>query len=178
MAITTPQITLYTAHHCPFAHRVQIALRELNLPFRTTLIDITQPRTKDYLAINPSGQVPALDYNGRVLTESALIVQFLADTRPFGKPALQRTESDVVEAAMKRYEIGRFVEAFMRTHALFDAVVFALGGREVKSVKAGTYLEAVVKNVEPLLGDAAPFVGGERSLTMAEVSRGPVLDLL
>ena len=30
-------ITLYTAHHCPYAHRAQIALRELSLPFTTNL---------------------------------------------------------------------------------------------------------------------------------------------
>jgi hypothetical protein len=49
-----PKITLYTAHHCPFAHRSQIVLRELGLQFETVLVDIAIPRTPEYLAINPA----------------------------------------------------------------------------------------------------------------------------
>ncbi len=74
-----PKITLYTAHHCPYAHRTQIALRELGLEFATVLIDIMIPRTHEYLTINPGGMVPALTYDDLALTESGLISQFLVD---------------------------------------------------------------------------------------------------
>jgi glutathione S-transferase len=167
MAIMAPQITLYTAHHCPFAHRVQIALRELGLPFTTILVDILAPRTAEYLAINPTGMVPALSYNGRILTESGLIAQFLVDT--FGGNHLQKASSEAV-GALERYETAHFVDAFTRVHSLFDAVVFATGEEQDKREKAENYVAAVVKTLEPLLADAQPFFGGSRRLTFAEVS--------
>lgn len=60
-----------------------IALREAGLPFELVL---ASPKTKqladgsDYRAINPKGQVPALLLDdGQLLTEGAVIVQYIAD---------------------------------------------------------------------------------------------------
>lgn len=63
-----------------------IILRESGLDFSTIKVDLATKRTEhdeDYLAINPKGQVPALLLNeGALLTEGAVIVQFLADQVP------------------------------------------------------------------------------------------------
>ncbi len=63
-----------------------IILRESGLDFSTVNVDLATKRTEsneDYLAINPKGQVPALLLDdGSLLTESAVIVQFLADKVP------------------------------------------------------------------------------------------------
>ncbi|KAH6643704.1 thioredoxin-like protein [Boeremia exigua] len=166
----TPQIKLYTAHHCPFAHRVQIALRELGLTFDTVLVDITTPRTPEYLAINSTGMVPALLYDGRILTESGLICQFLVDQYPESR--LVKTSSEE-GGALQRYMISCFVEVFSKTHAIFDAVVYSLGSQEEKASIAEQYIEAVAKNVEPFLQDSAPFFGGASEVTLAEVLAGP-----
>jgi glutathione S-transferase len=165
------KITLYTAHHCPFAHRVQIALRELSLDFETCLVDITIPRTPEYLAINPNGMVPALVYNDLVLTESGLICQFLADSY---HSHLVIPSSDP-QGALQRFKIGYFVDTYSsKAHKLFDSVIFA-HGIEAKTGMANKYIDAVAKYVEPLLVDSASFFGGSDRLTLAEVSdRGPV----
>ena len=158
-------ITLYTAHHCPFAHRVQIALRELGLQFETALVDITVPRTPDYLAINPSGMVPALAYNGHILTESGLISQFLVDSH-----TSHLYPSTVgLDGAFQRFKIGYFVDTFFsKAHKSFDAIVFSpIAG--AKASMAEEYISAVVKHVEPLLADAEPFLGGSNRLTLGEV---------
>lgn len=160
-----PTITLYTAHHCPFAHRVQIALRELELKFETYLVDITVPRIPDYLAINPSGMVPALVYGNLVLTESGLICQFLADTYP---SHLLKASTDA-GGAVQRFQIGQFVDTyFSKAHSLFDSTVFS-NNSDTKKDMATKYVEAIARNVEPLLVDAAPFFGGSNRQTMAEV---------
>jgi glutathione S-transferase len=76
----TPRVS--PAHHCPWARRAQIALRELCLEFKSVLVDINATRTPEYLAINPCGLVPALVYVGHVVTESGFITQFLVDSNP------------------------------------------------------------------------------------------------
>src|SRR6187402_1527415 len=81
-SVSAPSITLYTNYGCPWAHRAQIALAELGLEFKTEIIDLTVPRTPEYLKINPRGLVPALDYNGTIITESGIVAQFLADAHP------------------------------------------------------------------------------------------------
>lgn len=57
-SLPTPEIILYTNHGCPWAHRAHIALAELGLPFQEEIIDLSVPRTPEYLAVNPRGLVP------------------------------------------------------------------------------------------------------------------------
>ncbi|KAK2936830.1 Glutathione S-transferase, N-terminal [Fusarium oxysporum f. sp. vasinfectum] len=75
-------ITLYTNHACPFAHRAHITLAELGLPVKEEIIDLNTPRSPEYLQINPRGLVPTIIYNGEIITESAIVAQFLADAHP------------------------------------------------------------------------------------------------
>jgi glutathione S-transferase len=63
-----------------------IALREAGLPFELEAVDLAAKTTaggKSYLTINPKGYVPALVLDdGEVITEGAVIVQYVADQRP------------------------------------------------------------------------------------------------
>ncbi|MBN9580751.1 MAG: glutathione transferase GstA [Afipia sp.] len=60
-----------------------IALKEAGLPFDLVKVDLKAKKLadgSDYLAVNPKGQVPALDIdNAGLLTEGAVIVQAVAD---------------------------------------------------------------------------------------------------
>lgn len=47
--MATPKITLYTNFGCPWAHRAQIAVKELGLDYETVIIDLQTPRTPEYL---------------------------------------------------------------------------------------------------------------------------------
>lgn len=161
----TPKITLYTSYACPWAHRSQIALRELGLPFETVIVDLSVPRTPAYLAINPRGLVPALDYNGIILTESAIVSQFLVDSHP---SHLEKASSDD-GGPLQRARINFFVDTFIgKLNPLYMAALRA-GVGEAKDGAARGIVDAVVKELEPLLGDAGPFFGGSDRLTLAEV---------
>jgi glutathione S-transferase len=63
-----------------------IVARELGLDIKIERMDgktHTYDGGKDYYAVNPKGSVPALQLdNGELLTEGAVIVQYLADQKP------------------------------------------------------------------------------------------------
>jgi glutathione S-transferase len=162
---TTPTIELYTNHRCPWAHRAHIILSELNLPFTEHIIDLNVPRSPSYLAINPRGLVPTLIYNGEIIPESGIVAQFLADAHP---SHLVKTSNEP-GGALQRARIAFFVDALIsKVNPHFYAGVRAKDAQELE--EAGKLLvAAVVKEVEPLLKDAAPFFGGSSRLTMAEV---------
>jgi len=76
---------LYLAPHaCSFA--VHIAAREAGLDFTPVWVDLRAKKLadgSDYSKINPKGQVPALQTDdGQVLTEVAVILQYIADQKP------------------------------------------------------------------------------------------------
>jgi len=82
--MATDPTLYYTPGACSLSPH--IALREADLAFQLVRVDL---RTKkladggDWLAINPKGYVPALRLpDGQVLTEGAVIVQYIADLRP------------------------------------------------------------------------------------------------
>ena len=64
-----------------------IALREADVPFELVQVDLAEKKLKasgaSYLSINPKGYVPAITLeNGELLTEGAIIVQYIADQKP------------------------------------------------------------------------------------------------
>src|SRR4029079_7125076 len=66
-----------------------ILLHELGLHHDAERVDLKTKRTendRDYLAINPKGAVPALELDsGDVLTENAVILQYLGDRSSIGE---------------------------------------------------------------------------------------------
>lgn len=72
----------YSKGACSLA--VRIAIHEMNIPCQFESVDTKAKKTEtgaDYLAINPKGSVPALQLdNQEILTENAVIQQYLADT--------------------------------------------------------------------------------------------------
>ncbi|HXH30070.1 MAG TPA: glutathione transferase GstA [Bacteriovoracaceae bacterium] len=62
-----------------------IVLSELNMVYELEAVDLTTKTTVngDYKKINPKGLVPAMRLdNGEILTEGAIISQYLADQKP------------------------------------------------------------------------------------------------
>jgi glutathione S-transferase len=62
-----------------------IVLNELNMVFQTEVVDLAAKTSAsgDFRTINAKGSVPALKMeNGEILTEGAVIMQYLADQKP------------------------------------------------------------------------------------------------
>jgi glutathione S-transferase len=90
---------LYSMQRSGNSYKVRLALALLNAPYRAIEIDILrgESRTPEFLAKNPSGQVPLLEVeDGRFLAESNAILWYVAggtslapDTRIERAEALQ-----------------------------------------------------------------------------------------
>ncbi|MCD9029910.1 glutathione S-transferase N-terminal domain-containing protein [Luteimonas sp. BDR2-5] len=59
-----------------------IALQWIGVPFTATIVDGTDIKQPDFLALNPAGAVPVLVDGDWVLTQNAAILNYLADTFP------------------------------------------------------------------------------------------------
>lgn len=109
-------IKLYNFPRSGHAHRVELMLSLLQLPTELVYVDLAKGAHKqaDYLAINPFGQVPAIDDQGVVLADSNAILVYLAQkygngrwlpTDPVGAANVQRWLS--VTAGPIAYGVAR-----------------------------------------------------------------------
>ncbi|MCU1748146.1 glutathione S-transferase family protein [Pseudomonas sp. 6D_7.1_Bac1] len=94
-------IKLYNFPRSGHAHRVELMLSLLELPTELIFVDLAKGAHKqpDFLALNPFGQVPVIDDQGVVLTDSNAILVYLAQkygkgrwlpTDPVGAAKVQR----------------------------------------------------------------------------------------
>ena len=89
-------LTLVSFDLCPYVQRAAIALAEKGVPFERRTVDLAN-RPDWFKAISPLGKVPLLQVGEAVLFESAVIVEYLEDTRA---PALH--PDDPLERARHR----------------------------------------------------------------------------
>lgn len=75
-------IQLYRHSLSGHSHRVQLMLSLLQLPTQLQDVDLMKAAHKqaDFLAMNPFGQVPVLEDNGVILSDSNAILLYLART--------------------------------------------------------------------------------------------------
>src|SRR5262245_37217357 len=79
-------MTMRLYHHpmSSNARRARMTAIHLGTKLDLVVVDLGngEQRRPDFLRLNPNGQVPVLDDDGFVLTESHAIMQYLADTTP------------------------------------------------------------------------------------------------
>jgi glutathione S-transferase len=79
-------LTLYDYLPSQNGYKIRLLLNHLERPYRTELVSIFEGHGQrpEYLAINPTGAVPAISLDdGRVLAESNAILFFLAQATPY-----------------------------------------------------------------------------------------------
>jgi len=103
-------LIFYSGWFCPFVQRSWIALEERKIPYQYKEVN---PYKKEphFLAINPKGLVPAVEYNGKALYESLVICEFLEDAYPSHTPHL--LPSNPYERARARLWIDHISKTFL-----------------------------------------------------------------
>ncbi|UVA79859.1 glutathione S-transferase family protein [Pandoraea commovens] len=140
--------------HC---HRIELMLNLLDLPYEAIDVDLATGENKQpaYLAINPFGQVPAIDDDGVILADSNAILVYLA-TRYDAKHAWLPQDA-VAAAHVQRWLSVAAGDLAFGAAAARVAVVFNRGVDTTAMVERGvlllTRLEAHLTAV-----NAMPFV--------------------
>src|SRR5438309_7556392 len=129
---------LYSMQRSGNSYKVRLALALLNAPYRAIEVDILrgESRTPDFLAKNPSGQVPLLEVaEGRYLAESNAILWYVCGGTPLAP-----------ESRIERAEALQWM--FFEQHALepnIGAAYFWLalvkGGRDLQSHALEDWME-------------------------------------
>ena len=86
--------TLYSMQRSGNSYKARLALAQLGIPYRLVEVDILrgESRTPEFLAMNPSGQVPLLEIPpGRYISESNAILWYLAGGTALAVELLLRT---------------------------------------------------------------------------------------
>ena len=88
---------LYGFPPSPNTWKVRAVAAQLGGAIDLELVDLTKPRTPDYLALNPTGRTPTLVDGDFVLWESNAIMQYLAGRAPNPLwPNDARTRADIM----------------------------------------------------------------------------------
>ncbi|KAJ7072667.1 glutathione-S-transferase [Mycena amicta] len=75
------ELIFHAGWFCPFVQRSWICLEEKGIPYQYNEVN-PYKKEKAFLAINPKGLIPALEYHGKALYESLIICEFLEDAYP------------------------------------------------------------------------------------------------
>lgn len=114
--------------------------------------------------------MPVLRYKtdniDQVLTESALIVQFLVELHP--SHITPQLDSDDA-TALFRWRMNFFTDTWFKQVNPLIFKLLGAGNAKQQEQKVDELVGAVAKQIEPLLQDANPFFGGSQKITGAEV---------
>ena len=95
-------IKLYRHPLSGHAHRVELMLSLLKLPYELLFVDLAkgEHKSSEFLSINVFGQVPVIDDNGTLISDSNAILVYLA--KQYGGDSWQ-TPDPLAEARIQRW---------------------------------------------------------------------------
>ncbi|WP_068825005.1 glutathione S-transferase family protein [Pseudomonas sp. BMS12] len=153
-------IKLYRHPLSGHAHRVELMLSLLNLPTELVFVDLANGAHKkaEYLAINAFGQVPVIDDNGTLLSDSNAILVYLA--KRYGSGSWQLNDP-LHEARVQRW---LSVAAGQVAYGPAAARLITVFGAAFNADEVITRAHALLKVMDSELA-ASPFlVGNEPSI--------------
>src|ERR1700719_255587 len=198
-------LVLYNAPQSTCSQRVRFTLHEKGLAFSELKLDLFSgdQLRPGYLKINPNGVVPSLVHDGRVIIDSAVIIEYLSEVFPEPTPLVPHDA--VARAAMRSFiryidevptpavRVPSYNIAFLphyRDMSQADFVALAeskplrkefllsMGRTGFSAEEMNKALErlrrAIVRMSETLRASGGPWLMGP-DLTLADVAMMPVL---
>lgn len=158
-------IKLHRVAKSGHSHRAELMLAFLDLPYETVEVDMANGAHKapEFLAISPFGQVPAIDDNGTVLSDSNGIIAYLAER--YGETAEWTGRDPIETAKIQRWLSVAAGEIFAGPCCARLVTVFgAPFDHEACIAKSHALFEVMEKHLE-----GKSFLVAER-LTLADVA--------
>ncbi|MBV9835186.1 MAG: glutathione S-transferase family protein [Alphaproteobacteria bacterium] len=153
-------LVLVSHHLCPYVQRAAIALMEKSVPFERRDIDLAD-KPGWFLEVSPLGKTPVLLVEGQPLFESAIIADYLDETRP---PRLH--PQDAFERARHRGWV-EFASAILTDIAGFYNAPDSATLEAKRDAMAAKFAR-----LEAELGEGPYFAGADFSLV--DAAFGPV----
>lgn len=159
-----PAIKLYRVPLSGHAHRVELLLSLLQLPTELVFVDIPNGAHKkpEFLALNAFGQVPVIDDNGTILSDSNAILVYLA--KKYGKGAWL-SEEPVAAARIQRW---LSVAAGQLAYGPASARLITVFGAALNAEEVIARSHALLKVMDGELA-SAPFLAGDTA-TLADIA--------
>jgi glutathione S-transferase len=165
-------IYLGNKNYSSWSLRGWLAMKLAGVPFEEVVIPLDQPRTREtILRYSPSGRLPALHHDGRVVWDSLAIAEYLADTfreaRLWPADGAARAVARSVSAEMHSgfAELRRHMPMNMRS------VFPGKGGGDGVQEQINR-IAAIWRDCRRRFGGEAPFLFGD--FTLADAMYAPV----
>ena len=153
-------LVLVSHHLCPYVQRAAIALLEKGVEFERRDVDLAD-KPDWFRAISPLGKTPVLLVDGRPLFESAIIADYLDETRP---PRLHP------EDAFERARHRGWIEV---ASAILNDIAGFYNAPDVTTLDAKREaMTAKFARLEEALG-AGPYIAGA-AFSLVDAAFGPV----
>lgn len=166
---------LYDFWRSSAAYRVRIGLGLAGVAFERVPVDLGQGanRTPEHLKRNPQGLVPALEIDGRMLTQSLAILEYLDETRAAG--FLPDEPAGRARVRALAYAVAMEIHPVCNSSVARFAVEHSGGGLTMEGWMAA-FIPARMAALEAMLDDPATgdFCHGARP-SLADICLVPQL---
>lgn len=158
-------IKLYGLSVSGHAHRAELMLALLGLPYEKVDVDLMNGahKAEDFLALNPFGQIPVIDDNGQLISDSTAILVYLA--KKYGGDHAWMPDDPVGAADVQRWLSVASGEVFRGPNS---ARLVKLFGRPLDYERAKETTEGLFAIMEPALAKR-DYLAGE-AITVADIA--------
>ncbi|MBB3919288.1 maleylacetoacetate isomerase [Rhizobium fabae] len=167
------EVVLYDYWRSSASYRVRIALNLLGIDYKTVPINLLDGahRKPDYLALNPQGFVPTLVIDGKTLTQSLAIIEYLTEIRPeCGLLPPDITDRQKVRALA--YAVAMDIHPICNTHVV--AHVTAITGKaDAREEWMKHFIADGLRKLEAMIGELDGAFSFGDTPTMADLCLVP-----
>ena len=170
---------LYDFFRSGSSHRLRIALNLKGLAYEQVAVDLRREQhlTGDYKSINPQQLVPALDVDGRLMTQSPAIIEWLEERYP-DPPLLPADTNDRAHVRALAGIVGCDIHP-VNNRRILEALRHRFGADEAAvNDWCGTWIGAgfdAFRSLVEARGCPGPFACGEQP-TLADVYLVPQIE--
>jgi maleylacetoacetate isomerase len=144
--------TLYDYWRSSASYRVRIALNLKGIEYSPVPVDLllAEHKLSTHLARQPQGLVPALDIDGKTLTQSLAIIEYLDETRP-ELPLLPADAPGRARVRTLSYAIAMEIHPVCNTSVANHVTSLVDGGDSIKTDWMRKFIRSGLTNLEVYL---------------------------